>query len=77
MQLGEGQPWVEAELSEPLSENAWVQWKIDWDTETEGRHILRCRATDGEGNLQTEEMSPPAPDGATGWHERRVVVESA
>ena len=76
VQLGEGQPWIEAELSEPLSENAWVQWKVDWDAE-EGRHMLRCRATDGEGNLQTEEIAPPAPDGATGWHDRRVVVESA
>jgi len=77
VQLGEGQPWVEAELSEPLSENAWVQWKVDWSAEVEGRHILRCRATDGDGNLQTEEIAPPAPDGATGWHERSVVVESA
>lgn len=76
-QLGEGRPWVEAELSEPLSVNAWVQWKIDWDVEEEGRHILRCRATDGEGNLQTDEINPPAPDGATGWHDRMVVVESA
>ncbi len=77
VQLGEGQPWVDAELSEPLSENAWVQWKVDWSAEVEGRHTLRCRATDGEGNLQTEEVAPPAPDGATGWHDRRVVVESA
>ena len=77
VQLGEGQPWVEAELSQPLSENAWVQWKVDWDAEVEGRHVLRCRATDGEGNLQTEESAPPAPDGATGWHDRGVVVESA
>lgn len=76
VQLGEGQPWVEADLSEPLSENAWVQWKTDWDVEEEGRHILRCRATDGDGNLQTEEVNPPAPDGATGWHQRMVVVSA-
>ncbi|MFP3882365.1 MAG: molybdopterin-dependent oxidoreductase [Actinomycetota bacterium] len=77
VQLGEDQPWVEAELSEPLSESAWVQWKVDWDAVVEGRYTLRCRATDGEGNLQTEEIASPAPDGATGWHDRRVVVESA
>lgn len=76
VQLGEGRSWVEAELSEPLSENAWVQWKVDWDVEAEGRHTLRCRATDGDGNLQTEEINPPAPDGATGWHERRMVVSA-
>lgn len=74
VQLGEGEPWVEAELSEPLSENAWVQWRVDWEAGDSGRHILRCRATDGDGNLQTDEIAPPAPDGATGWHERAVTV---
>ena len=73
VQLGEGRPWVEAQLSEPLSENAWVQWRADWDA-PEGRHVLRCRATDGDGNTQIEEVNPPAPDGATGWHSRAVVV---
>jgi DMSO/TMAO reductase YedYZ molybdopterin-dependent catalytic subunit len=74
VQLGEGVPWVEAELSEPLSENAWVQWKVDWDVTTEGTHVLTCRATDGTGYRQTDEVRPPAPDGATGWHSRRVTV---
>ncbi|HEX6300145.1 MAG TPA: molybdopterin-dependent oxidoreductase [Acidimicrobiia bacterium] len=77
VQLGADQPWVEAELSEPLSESAWVQWRVDWDVAAEGGHELRCRATDGEGNLQTEEINPPAPDGATGWHTRRVFVSGA
>ncbi len=76
VQLGEDQPWVEAELSEPLSEDAWVQWKVDWEVAEEGRHVLRCRATDGEGETQTEEVVPPAPDGATGWHSRTVVVSA-
>lgn len=74
VQLGEDEPWVEAELSEPLSENAWIQWRVDWEPSREGRHILSCRATDGTGELQTEAIAPPAPDGATGWHERFVVV---
>ncbi|MGH3649457.1 MAG: molybdopterin-dependent oxidoreductase, partial [Acidimicrobiia bacterium] len=73
VQLGEGEPWIEAELSEPLSTNAWVQWKLDWEA-GEGPHILRCRATDGEGELQTHELRPPAPDGATGWHTIPVIV---
>ena len=77
VQLGSDQPWVEAELSEPLSESAWVQWRLDWDATTDGGHEIRCRATDGAGNLQAEEVNPPAPDGATGWHTRRVFVNSA
>ncbi|HJS72292.1 MAG TPA: molybdopterin-dependent oxidoreductase [Acidimicrobiia bacterium] len=74
VRFGDDQPWVEAELSEPLSENAWVQWRADWEATTEGRHLLRCRATDGNGDLQTDEIVPPAPDGATGWHTVRVFV---
>jgi hypothetical protein len=67
---------MEAELSEPLSDNAWVQWKLDWDVEAEGRYLITCRATDGLGEVQTDEIRPPAPDGASGWHTRRVVVDA-
>lgn len=75
VQLGEEAEWVEAELSEPLSVNSWVQWRLPWDA-PEGRQILTVRATDGDGNLQVEAPSPPAPDGATGWHSIRVSVNS-
>jgi hypothetical protein len=64
---------VEATLSEPLSESAWLQWSVEWEAPA-GAHRLTVRATDGEGNLQTDELRPPAPDGATGWHTIEVVV---
>lgn len=73
VQLGEDAPWVEAELSEPLSRSAWVQWRVAWDAPV-GEHLLTVRATDGDGDLQDQRVRPPAPDGATGWHTRRVVV---
>lgn len=76
VQLGEGAPWQEAELSEPLSENSWVQWMLPWNAQP-GSHILRVRATDGTGELQAEMERPPAPDGATGWHRRAVSVQEA
>ncbi len=76
VQLGLGAPWVEATLSEPLSEDAWVQWQVDWEAEP-GEHFLRARATDGNGVLQDETERPPAPDGATGWHTQRVFVLEA
>jgi DMSO/TMAO reductase YedYZ molybdopterin-dependent catalytic subunit len=75
VRVGDGD-WMEAELSEPLSDNAWVQWKLDWDVEAEGRYLITCRATDGLGEVQTDEIRPPAPDGASGWHTRRVVVDA-
>ena len=73
VQLGEGAPWVEAELSQPLSINSWLQWQVPWDAQP-GRQVLRVRATDGDGVLQDETERPPAPDGATGWHTQPVFV---
>ncbi|HSJ83575.1 MAG TPA: molybdopterin-dependent oxidoreductase [Acidimicrobiia bacterium] len=65
--------WIEADLSEPLSDNCWRQWVVGWEA-TPGTYQLQVRATDGEGNLQTDELRPPAPDGATGWHTIEVEV---
>ncbi|MPZ51520.1 MAG: molybdopterin-dependent oxidoreductase [Acidimicrobiia bacterium] len=60
-------PWVEAELAESISDDSWRQWVYQWDA-TSGDHRIRVRATDGEGVVQTEERTPVAPDGASGWH---------
>ena len=73
VRLGDDAEWVEARLAEPLSDNCWRQWVVDWDAPA-GSHQLQVRATDGEGNLQTDELRPPAPDGATGWHYIQVSV---
>ena len=35
---------------------------------TPGHHGLTVRATDGTGAVQAEEVAPPPPDGATGYH---------
>jgi DMSO/TMAO reductase YedYZ molybdopterin-dependent catalytic subunit len=65
--------WQQAELSDPLAPAAWVQWKLAWDA-TPGNHRIMVRATDGEGVVQTEERTPPAPDGARGHHRIAVSV---
>jgi DMSO/TMAO reductase YedYZ molybdopterin-dependent catalytic subunit len=65
--------WREARLSAPISDATWVQWVYDWAA-TPGQHVLRVRATDGTGEPQTELRSPPAPDGARGWHAVSVEV---
>jgi DMSO/TMAO reductase YedYZ molybdopterin-dependent catalytic subunit len=66
-------PWVPAQLSEPLSNDAWRQWVLTWDA-TPGLHTIRVRATDRTGFTQPEGPRPVAPDGAEGWHTRRVTV---
>ena len=65
--------WRDARLSMPISDTTWVQWVTDWDA-TAGRHTIQVRATDGAGVVQEELRSPPAPDGARGWHTIDVQV---
>ncbi|MGY5766109.1 molybdopterin-dependent oxidoreductase [Brachybacterium sp. DNPG3] len=60
--------WQQAELAAALSEDTWVQWSLRWDDAAPGDHTATVRAIDGEGEAQTEEVAPPAPDGASGWH---------
>jgi DMSO/TMAO reductase YedYZ molybdopterin-dependent catalytic subunit len=66
--------WQEAELAEVVTVDTWVQWRWRWDA-TSGRHVIRVRATDAEGTVQTSASAPPAPDGATGWHQVTVSVK--
>ena len=65
--------WAPAVLSTPVSGATWLQWRFDWQA-TPGDHEIAVRATDGPGETQTELRSPPAPDGARGWHTIRVRV---
>ncbi|MFZ9482927.1 MAG: sulfite oxidase [Ilumatobacteraceae bacterium] len=69
----DGGEWREARLGTDVSVDAWRQWVVEWDA-TPGDHEIRVRATDGDGETQTEERAPVAPDGATGWHTIRVTV---
>lgn len=73
VRVDEGE-WIEAALSEDLTDDAWRLWSVDW-TATTGRHNIQVRATDKSGYTQTEEVASVAPDGATGWHTRTVTVE--
>jgi len=72
VQVDDG-PWQEAEVSVPLSDRSWVQWRIVLPLDI-GRPVVRVRATDGTGQTQTSEGAPPRPDGATGHHEVRLSV---
>jgi DMSO/TMAO reductase YedYZ molybdopterin-dependent catalytic subunit len=69
----DGGAWREAELGRVASANTWVQWLYRWDS-SPGRHQIRVRATDGTGAVQTAVRRPPAPDGASGYHMRRVEI---
>ena len=68
------EPWVEAELSEPVGTAAWVQWRLPWDA-LPGEHTISVRATDGNGTTQTAAEQPPVPSRATGHHTVTVRAE--
>lgn len=70
----DGGPWAEARLADVPGNDTWRQWVVRWDAEP-GDHTIRCRATDGDGETQTEQRVPPFPDGATGWHTVAVTVD--
>ena len=71
----DGGPWLEAELGPAVSEESWRQWWLDWSGET-GQHQVVVRATDGTGAVQTDERRPPAPNGATGHHDRTFTIRA-
>ena len=66
IQLDNGD-WQPAQLSQPISNYAWVQWRVTLDVAA-GPHSVTVRATDGTGALQDQRSTPPPPDGARGWH---------
>jgi hypothetical protein len=72
VQIDEGS-WEPATLATAISSDTWVQWQLPW-TAIEGDHLIRCRAISATGEVQTADRARPAPDGATGWHERFVSV---
>ena len=69
----DGGAWQPARLAAEASIDTWRQWVFAWDA-TPGRHAVQVRATDRRGTPQTSQESPPAPDGATGWHTVNVEV---
>jgi DMSO/TMAO reductase YedYZ molybdopterin-dependent catalytic subunit len=70
----DGGTWNDARLAAQLDDDVWRQYVYDWKAEP-GKYTLKVRATDGEGETQTEEEAAPHPSGATGYHTIRVTVE--
>ena len=63
----DGGAWESAELAGVPNDDTWVQWRPSVDVEP-GDHMVRVRATDKDGVVQTGVERDVLPDGATGWH---------
>jgi DMSO/TMAO reductase YedYZ molybdopterin-dependent catalytic subunit len=61
----DGGPWQPMELGRVPSADTWVQWGGTVEVGP-GDHLLRVRATDGDGVVQTPVERDVLPDGATG-----------
>jgi hypothetical protein len=70
-------PWQRAELLAEPSVDAWRLWTWRWADPEAGDHTLTVRATDADGEVQTDVVAAPAPDGASGWHSVAVEVGRA
>ncbi len=66
--------WQTATIGRPISNATWVQWALPWTAPT-GRHSIEVRATDDTGDVQTDQVTDPAPSGARGHH--RIFVDVA
>ena len=65
VQIDDG-PWQPAVLGAAYSNDTWRLWTFEWPAPA-GEHTITARATDGTGVVQTADVAPPPPDGATGW----------
>jgi len=70
----DGGSWQDATLSGEVSADTWRQWLYQWDAANAGEHTIRCRAIDGSGAVQTDQVQGVIPDGATGLDTRQVTV---
>jgi DMSO/TMAO reductase YedYZ molybdopterin-dependent catalytic subunit len=73
----DGKTWDEAEITMPGTKISWSLWSYQWTPDEEGKTALLVRATDGDGKLQISEYRDQVPDGATGLHRVRAIVEKA
>ncbi|GAA2188932.1 sulfite oxidase [Leucobacter alluvii] len=67
--------WQSATLSNPINSDTWVQWMMPWEA-TAGTHYVEVRAINKNGETQTEERTPIAPDGSSGWQRVLLTVSA-
>lgn len=72
--LDAGTTWKQARVRQPLGPVSWVQWAYRWMPEEARTVTLACRATDGDGEVQSARLAQPHPNGASGYHEVAVTV---
>ena len=71
-----GTSWQEAKIDYPGTRMSWALWRHAWSPPGAGNFDLVVRATDGNGQLQSAVERGTVPEGATGFHRVRLIIES-
>ena len=69
--LDDGATWRKATLKKGLGPYTWVLWGLPWaplPSSKERKLVVRVRAVDGTGDIQTAQVTKVLPDGASGYH---------
>jgi DMSO/TMAO reductase YedYZ molybdopterin-dependent catalytic subunit len=69
----DGEAWQPATLGPQVTDDYWRQWYFEWDAEP-GQHFIACRATNKDGDVQTDVRMTPFPEGSSGHQEISVNV---
>jgi DMSO/TMAO reductase YedYZ molybdopterin-dependent catalytic subunit len=69
----DGEAWRPAKLGPQVTDDYWRQWYYEWDA-APGQHFLACRATNKDGDVQTDVRMKPFPEGSSGLQEISVNV---
>ncbi len=72
--LDGGQTWRAATMKPALGPYTWVLWAYEWTPQEAGTYTVKVRVVDGKGEIQTDVVRPPLPDGASGRHTVKVTV---
>ncbi|MCF6378664.1 molybdopterin-dependent oxidoreductase [Nocardioides KLBMP 9356] len=69
----DGEAWRPAKLGAQVNDDYWRQWYYEWDA-TPGQHFIACRATNKDGDVQTDVRMRPFPEGSSGIQEISVSI---
>jgi DMSO/TMAO reductase YedYZ molybdopterin-dependent catalytic subunit len=69
----DGEAWRPAQLGPQVSDDYWRQWYVEWEAEP-GQHFIACRATNKDGDVQTDVRMSPFPEGSSGLQEISVSI---
>ncbi|MBA7497029.1 Protein-methionine-sulfoxide reductase catalytic subunit MsrP [subsurface metagenome] len=63
-----GSTWEVAKIKEPLSEDTWTLWSLEWIPLIKGEHKIMVKAENASGTPQIDVKYSAYPNGATGHH---------